>query len=87
MATFLILLVIIAVIGAMLWMLRGQKSTKRRHVHPLPASAVVKPGGLEKLRGNKMFWGVRIDQPGCLAARALQDQHYMFDEAPEKPNF
>ena len=85
MATFLILLVILAVIAGMVWMLRGQKSTKRRHVHPLPAGAVAKPGGLDKLRNNKMFWGVRIGNAGCAAALALKERQYSFDEAPELP--
>jgi hypothetical protein len=86
MATFLILLVIIAVIAGMVLMLRGHKTPKRRKTHPVSASAAVaKPGGLQKLRNSKLFWGVRIDHPGCPAAQALQDRHYTFEEAPELP--
>ncbi len=86
MATFLILLAIVAVIAGMLWMMSARKSPgKKRHAHPVPAAAVAKPGGLDKLRNNKMFWGVRIGHPGCAAAQALQDRQYSFDEAPELP--
>jgi hypothetical protein len=87
MATFLIFLLIIAVIAGMFWILLGQLSPKRRGVRrPMSASAAVaKPGGLEKLRSSNFFWGVRIEHPGCPAAQKLQDRHYTFDEAPALP--
>lgn len=84
MENFVILLVIFAVIAGMVWILRRQPIPKRRGARPISA-AVAKPGGLEKLRSNNLFWGVKICHPGCRAARELQDQLYTFDEAPQLP--
>ncbi len=86
MATFLIFLVIVAVIAGMIWMLRAQQTAKPRRGHHVSASATIaKPGGLEKLKSSNFFWGVKIDHPGCPAAQKLQDRHFTFDEAPELP--
>jgi hypothetical protein len=86
MATIMIFLLIVAVIAGVIWMLSRQKKPMRHHARTISASAAVaKPGGLDKLRNSKMFWGVHIDHAGCRAAQALQSQHYTFDEAPELP--
>ena len=51
----------------------------------VPAATPARPGGIEKLKCNALFWGVQMDQPGCEAARAILDKQYTFDEAPEMP--
>ena len=93
MNAIIVLLVIICLIAAVVWLLRGNKpSGQHRRSARLakaggdsPVKAPSKPGGLEKLENNPMFWGVEIGQAGCEAAQALLGQQYTFDEAPQLP--
>ena len=93
MATIMILLVIVGIIAGLIWMLRGKRPATRRHIANLqkheasgPAdNSGTKPGGLEKLSSNPMFWGVEMGQPGCEAAQALLGKQYTFEEAPQLP--
>jgi hypothetical protein len=93
MVTILILLLIIGVLAGLIWLLRGAR-TPRRHSAPAissPGSAEPDHGSnlkaieLEKLRQNKLFWGVEIKQSGCAAARTLAGHEFAFDEAPALP--
>jgi hypothetical protein len=89
----IILLLIVAVLVGIFWLLRSQR-TPRRHA-PLsttsPSPAVPDRGvnlkaiELEKLRQNKMFWGVEIKQAGCAAARTLAGVEFEFKNAPSLP--
>jgi hypothetical protein len=49
------------------------------------AATPARPGGIEKLKCNALFWGVQMDQPGCEAARAIMDKQFTFEEAPDMP--
>lgn len=94
MVKFIVLLLIIGVIAGLVWLLRGQRGgggvlrnrlqgRAGRSSSVKPAAS--KPGGLEKLRDNPLFWGVEMGQPGCEAAQRLLGQQFPFDEAPELP--
>ena len=93
MNAIIVLLVIICLIAAVVWMLRGNKSPvqRRRQARRLAdsddteARPSSKPGGLDKLENNPMFWGVEIGQAGCEAAQALLGKQYTFDEVPQLP--
>ena len=93
MNAIIVLLVIICLIAAVVWLLRGNRSpAQRRHSarraktdSVAPARAPSKPGGLDKLESNKMFSGVEIGQAACEAAQILLGQQYTFDEAPQLP--
>ena len=97
MNALIVLLVIIALIAAVIWVLRGNRGPghQRRSAHhragnvdehaDSQAKTPTTPGGLEKLKANSMFWGVEIGQAGCQAAQALLGQQYTFDEAPQLP--
>ncbi len=92
MNAIIVLLVIICLIGGVIWLLRSNKSPRQRRRaqraagdSDTQASTPSKPGGLEKLESNSMFWGVEIGQAGCEAAHALLGQQYTFDEAPQLP--
>jgi hypothetical protein len=90
MNAIIVLLVIICLIGGVIWLLRGNKSPRqrrraRRAASDTQASTPSKPGGLDKLESNSMFWGVEIGQAGCEAAHALLGQQYTFAEAPQLP--
>jgi hypothetical protein len=91
MARIIVLLLIIVVIAGLVWALRtrggtaGLKSRLLGRASKRSGSAAVKPGGIEKLRDNPMFWGVEMGQPGCEAAQALLGQQFPFDEAPRLP--
>jgi hypothetical protein len=97
MNALIVLLVIIALIAAVIWVLRGKRGPvhHRRSVHHAAGNAdnqtdshantPTTPGGLEKLKANSMFWGVEIGQAGCQAAQALLGRQYTFDEAPQLP--
>lgn len=87
MGTILTVLAILLVIGGLFWYLQSGRSTRpvrttRRTSGPLTSS---RPGGIDKLRDNDMFWGVELAQTGCEAARVFQGQQYTFKEAPELP--
>jgi len=93
MVTILILLLIIGVLAGLIWLMRNAR-TPRRHSTPAgksSGSAGPAHGGgskaleLEKLRQNKLFWGVEIKQAGCAAARTIAGNEFQFDEAPALP--
>lgn len=93
MSRIIVLLLIILVVVGLVWALRrrgGSSRVKRRllqrgSARPDRGDAAAKPGGMEKLRDNPMFWGVEMGQPGCEAAQALMGQQFPFDEAPQLP--
>ena len=93
MKALIVLLVIICLIAAVIWVLRGNRKPGHHHrsTHHTaekadsPPHTPTAPGGLEKLKANSMFWGVEIGQAGCAAAQALLGQQYTFDEAPQLP--
>jgi hypothetical protein len=93
MIKIIVLLLIIAVITGLVWMLRRQGGSTAPRTRLLSrgstpgkhSAAASKPGGLEKLRDNPMFWGVEMGQPGCEAAQAILGQQFTFDEAPPLP--
>jgi hypothetical protein len=88
------LLLIIALLGALLWLFAGgglhtlQRLRKRsRSVAPETSGSTraLKAQGLDKLRHSKQFWGVEIEQGGCAEARALAGRQYSFEAAPRLP--
>lgn len=84
--TLFLVLLMIAVLAGMIWLWYSQHKPKRRATsgrHP-PAHST-RPGGLDKLQKNPLFWGAEFSQAGCDAARALLGNQYIFDEAPELP--
>jgi len=93
MNAIIVLLVIVCLIAAVVWLLRGNKSPGQPRRSPRlakadadsPVKAPSTPGGLEKLKNNPIFWGVEIGQAGCEAAQELLGQQYTFDEAPQLP--
>ncbi len=93
MVKIILLLLIIGVLAGLIWLLLGQQKPRR---HPIPAAKSpsttdpapdgnLKAVELEKLRQNKIFWGVGIKQAGCAAARRLTGQEFNFEEAPALP--
>jgi hypothetical protein len=93
MIKIIILLLIIGVLAGLFWLLRIQRPPKRKST-----LAVTSPGStdpdragnmkaleLEKLRQNKLFWGVEIKQAGCAMGRSLAGVEFEFDEAPNLP--
>jgi hypothetical protein len=93
MIKIIILLLIIGVLAGLIWLVRGQRTSKR---HPTPAVKSALPAApesegnlkaieLEKLRKNKLFWGVGIKQAGCAAARTLAGEEFPFDKVPALP--
>jgi hypothetical protein len=94
MVRIIVLLLIIVVIAGLVWMLRRQGGNPGRSARRLrhdsarggrSAETTARPGGVEKLRDNPMFWGVEMGQPGCEAAQALLGQQFPFDEVPQLP--
>lgn len=93
MIKIVILLLIVGVLVGIVWLLRGQRAPKQHT--PLatksPSPSVPDRGvnlkaiELEKLRQNKLFWGVEIKQAGCEMARTLAGTQFTFDEAPALP--
>ena len=93
MIKIVILLLIFGVVGGIVWLLRGQRVPKQRPPlatrSPNPSvpdrGVNLKALELEKLRQNKLFWGVEIKQAGCERARTLSGVQFEFDEAPALP--
>ena len=93
MAKIIVLLLIIVVIVGLVWALRKQGGGASLRSRLLGrgsdaksrAALATRPGGIEKLRNNPLFWGVEMGQPGCEAAQAILGQQFTFDEAPQLP--
>lgn len=85
MGTFLVVLAILLVIGGTLWYLNGRRRTPARRPRAPAAVTSHRPGGIDKLSGNTLFWGVELAETGCEAARRLHGNRYTFAEAPELP--
>jgi hypothetical protein len=93
MARILVLLLIIMVIAGLVWALRRQSGasqqrnrlTGQRGSRGKLSAAAARPGGIEKLRDNPVFWGVEMGQPGCEASRELLGKQFTFDEVPQLP--
>jgi len=93
MIKIIILLLIIGVLAGLVWLLRGQRVPKRHTPLATTSSSPAVPDRglnlkaieLEKLRQNKLFWGVEIKQAGCAMARTLAGVEFEFDEAPALP--
>jgi len=93
MIKIIILLLIIGVLAGLFWLLRVQRPPKRKSTLAVtsPGSADPDRGGnmkaleLEKLRQNKLFWGVEIKQAGCAMGRTLAGVEFEFDDAPSLP--
>jgi hypothetical protein len=93
MMKIIILLLIVGVLAGLIWLLRGQRPTRHHSTHAITSPGPADPDRghnlkaleLEKLRQNKLFWGVEIKQAGCAMARTLAGVEYEFDEAPDLP--
>jgi hypothetical protein len=84
--TLLLVLLMIAVLAGMGWLWYSQRKPKHRARmdRHLPANPA-RPGGLDKLQKNPLFWGAEFCQAGCNTARTLLGKQYTFDEAPDLP--
>jgi hypothetical protein len=93
MVTILILLLIIGVLAGLIWLMRNARTPRRHSTPAVKSSGSAGPahgGGskaleLEKLRQNKLFWGVEIKQAGCAMGRTLDGIQFEFDDAPTLP--
>jgi len=93
MIKIIILLLIIGVLAGLVWLLRVQRPPKRKSTLAVTSPGPTDPdrGGnmkaldLEKLRQNKLFWGVEIKQAGCAMGQTLAGVEFEFGEAPSLP--
>ena len=93
MIKIVILLLIIGVLAGVVWLLRAQRTPKHKSTLAVTTPGPADPdrGGnkkaleLEKLRQNKLFWGVEIKQAGCAMGRSLSDMEFEFNDAPSLP--
>jgi hypothetical protein len=93
MIKIIILLLIIGVLVGLIWLLRAQRTPKHHATLALTSLGPADPDRsgnpkaleLEKLRQNKLFWGVEIKQAGCAMARTLAGEQFEFDKAPGLP--
>jgi hypothetical protein len=93
MNALIVLLVIVCLIIGVVWVLRRDRTPThhRKSAHrttndaDTQTDASARPGGVEKLENNPLFWGVEMSQAGCEAAQALLGRQYTFDEAPQLP--
>ena len=95
MSKIIVLLLIVAVIGLLVWLLAGGgrktgKHSRRDSTRPAAGTRIasqLSPGAsqLEKMRENPVFWGVSLENPGCDAAMELVDKGTPLAEAPDLP--
>lgn len=96
MSKIVVLLLIVAVIGGLVWLLAGGGSRKTARISrrdsARPGSGTritsqLSPGAsqLEKMRENPVFWGVILENPGCEAAMQLVEKDFPLADAPELP--
>lgn len=85
MGMYFVVLAILLVVGGTFWYLFGRRPAPTRRPRTVDATAAYRPGGLDKLKGNDLFWGAELAQTGCETARALHGRQYTFDAAPELP--
>jgi hypothetical protein len=93
MIKIVILLLIIGVLAGVVWLLRAQRTPKHKSTLAVTTPGPADPdrGGnkkaleLEKLRQNKLFWGVEIKQAGCAMGRSLSGVEFEFNDAPSLP--
>jgi hypothetical protein len=91
----IVLLLIVAVIGGLVWLMAGGSRKLVRHQGSHPSknrsgtrtTSRLPPGAsqLEKLRENRLFWGVSLENPGCDAAMKIFEKGIPLAEAPELP--
>ncbi len=86
MAIFLIVLAILLAVAGAVWLTYYKRPSTARNKRRLPASSTpARPGGIDKLQGNDLFWGVELTQAGCESAHILLGKQFTFDAAPELP--
>ena len=98
MTKVIVLLLILAVAGAMVWLLSGgskkigKPSRTRRPARTdsdTGTTASKLPSGslsqLDKMRESGMFWGVSLQNPGCDASMELFGKDIPLGEAPNLP--
>ncbi len=86
MGTFLIIMAILLVAAGTAWFTYRQRPAQTRDKRRSPGSTPpARPGGIDKLKGNELFWGVELTQTGCEAARILHGQQFCFEKAPQLP--
>ncbi|MGB5474891.1 MAG: hypothetical protein WBQ78_15630, partial [Gammaproteobacteria bacterium] len=86
MGIFLIVLAILLAVAGAVWLTYYKQPATARHKRRPPASsAPARPGGIDKLQGNDLFWGVELTQAGCESAHIMLGKQFTFDAAPELP--
>ena len=97
MTKVIVLLLILAVAGGMVWLLSGGsrklgKPSRTRLARPSTnesSTASKRPTGglsqLDKMRESGMFWGVSLQNPGCDASMELFGKDIPLGEAPNLP--
>jgi hypothetical protein len=85
MTLFLVLLMVVVLAG-MGWLWYSQKKPNHRATLGRHSTApLARPGGMDKLQKNPLFWGAEFCQAGCETARTLLGNQYPFNEVPELP--
>ena len=91
MAVWIVVLTLLAGVGAIFWLRRGRPEPARHHPRTSrqdPREPRLRPQ-LERLYRDGRYWGVRIEHDGsgdaCEAVRAHGDDRYSFENAPPLP--
>lgn len=83
---FLIVLAILLVVAGVVLLAYYKRPASARHKRRPPASSIpARPGGIDKLQGNDLFWGVELTQAGCESSHILLRKQFTFEAAPELP--
>ncbi len=87
MGILLVVLAILLVIAGSAWLMyRKRPGTARQRLRSSGSTTTpARPGGIDKLEGSELFWGVRLAQAGCESSQVLLGKHFTFDEAPVLP--